>query len=344
MQKTLKEIAEIVGGELIGDGSIKISGLDSIETAKNGDLTFADENHVAAAKKSAASAVIIPKNFAGELPANAIKSAEPKIAFAKLMEIFKPQIEIPAGITPQAYIGKNTKISSTAKIMAFAVIDDGAEISDGAVIFPHTYIGQNAKIGADTVIYSNVTVREYCEIGARCVIHASTVIGADGFGFTTSKGVHTKVPQIGNVIVEDDVEIGAQVGIDRAAMGSTVIGHGTKIDNLVHIGHNCKIGANCLIVAQTGISGSTIVGDNVTFGGQTGTVGHIKIGGHSVYAARSGITKNMPEGVFCSGFPVQPHNDWLRLQGSLQKVPNLIKEIRQLEDKISQLENKGRES
>ena len=344
MQKTLKEIAEIVGGELIGDGSIKISGLDSIETAKNGDLTFADENHVAAAKKSAASAVIIPKNFVGELPTNAIKSAEPKIAFAKLMEIFKPQIEISAGINSQAYIGKNTKIAPTAKIMAFAVIDDGAEISDGAVIFPHTYIGQNAKIGADTVIYSNVTVREYCKIGARCVIHASTVIGADGFGFTTSKGVHTKVPQIGNVIVEDDVEIGAQVGIDRAAMGSTVIGHGTKIDNLVHIGHNCKIGANCLIVAQTGISGSTIVGDNVTFGGQTGTVGHIKIGGHSVYAARSGITKNMPEGVFCSGFPVQPHNDWLRLQGSLQKVPNLIKEIRQLEDKISQLENKGRES
>lgn len=344
MQKTLKELAEIVGGELVGDGEIIISGLDSIETAKRGDLTFADEKHVAAAKNSAASAVIVPKNFTGELPANAIKSAEPKIAFAKLMEIFKPQIEIPAGINPQACIGKNTKISATAKIMAFAVIDDGAEISDGAVIYPHTYIGQNAKIGADTVIYPCVTVREYCEIGARCVIHASAVIGADGFGFTTKNDVHTKVPQIGNVIVEDDVEIGAQVGIDRAAMGSTVIGHGTKIDNLVHIGHNCKIGANCLIVAQTGISGSTIVGDNVTFGGQTGTVGHIKIGGHSVYAARSGISKDMPEGVFCSGFPLMPHNEWLRLQGSLQKVPDLIKKIRQLENKISQLENKGREN
>lgn len=341
MQKTLKEIAEIVGGELIGDGKILITGLNSIETAKGGDLTFADEKHIEAAKNSAASAVIISKNFSGEIPKNSIKAENSKFAFAKLMEIFKPQIKIPAGISDKAFIGKNTKISSTAKIMAFAVIDDGAEISDGAIIYPHTYIGQNAKIGADTVIYSSVTVREYCEIGARCVIHASTVIGADGFGFTTSKGVHTKVPQIGNVIVEDDVEIGAHVGIDRAAMGSTVIGHGTKIDNLVHIGHNCKIGANCLIVAQTGISGSTIVGDNVTFGGQTGTVGHIKIGGNSVYAARSGITKNMPEGVFCSGFPVQPHNDWLKLQVSLQKVPDLIKKIKQLEKQISQLENKG---
>lgn len=334
MQKTLKEIADIVNGELIGDGKIKITGLDSIETAKTGDLTFADENHVAAAKNSAASAVIIPKNFSGEIPQNSIKAENPKFAFAKLMEIFKPQIEIPDGISDKAYIGKNVKISPSAKIMAFAYIDDGAEISDGAIIYPHTYIGQHAKIGAETVIYSSVTIREYCEIGKRCVIHSSAVIGADGFGFTTSNDVHTKVPQIGNVIVEDDVEIGAHVGIDRAAMGSTVIGHGTKIDNLVHIAHNCKIGANCLIVAQTGISGSTIVGDNVTFGGQTGTVGHIKIGGHSVYAARSGISKNMPEGFFGSGFPIQPHNEWLRTQAAIKKIPDLIQKIQQLEEII----------
>ena len=334
MQKTLKEIAALIDGELIGDGDIKINGLDSIETARQGDLTFADENHIAAAKNSNASAVIVPKNFGGELPKNSIKAENPKFAFAKLMEIFKPQIEIPAGISFQAFIGENVKISSSAKIMAFAYIDNGAEISDGAIIYPHTYIGQNVKIGANTIIYSSVTIREYCKIGARCVIHSSAVIGADGFGFTTSKGVHTKVPQIGNVVVEDDVEIGAHVGIDRAAMGSTVIGHGTKIDNLVHIAHNCRIGANCLIVAQTGISGSTIVGDNVTFGGQVGTVGHIKIGGNSVYAARSGISKNMPEGFFGSGFPIQPHNEWLRTQGAIKKLPDLMKKIQQLEEII----------
>ena len=343
MQKTLKEIAALIDGELIGDGKIKITGLDSIETARAGYLTFADENHIAAAKNSNASAVIVPKNFTGELPKNSIKAENPKFAFAKLMEIFKPQINIPAGISEKAFIGNNVKISPTAKIMAFAYIDDNAEISDGAIIYPNAYIGQNVKIGADTIIYSSVTVREYCEIGARCVIHASAVIGADGFGFTTSNDIHTKVPQIGNVIIEDDVEIGAHVGIDRAAMGSTVIGHGTKIDNLVHVGHNCKIGANCLIVAQTGISGSTIVGDSVTFGGQTGTVGHIKIGGHSVYAGRSGITKNMPEGFFGSGFPVQPHNEWLRSQASVQKIPDLIKKIRQLEKTVADLQKKDGE-
>ncbi len=150
--------------------------------------------------------------------------------------------------------------------------------------------------------------------------------------------MHTKVPQVGNVIVEDDVEIGAHVGIDRAAMGSTIIGHGTKIDNLVHIAHNCKIGANCLIVAQTGISGSTTVGDNVTFGGQVGTVGHITIGGNSVYAARSGITKNMPEGFFGAGFPVQTHAEWLRVQAALQKIPALLKKISQLEKNLEEKE------
>ena len=305
MQKTLKEIAKLVDGELIGDGAIKITGLNSIDTAKSGDLTFADEKHVEAAKNCAASAVMISKNFGGEIPANTIKVDDSRIAFAKLMENFKPQVDIPEGVSSQAYIGDGAKIAPTAKIMAFAYIADGAEISDGAIIYPHTYIGQNAKIGAD------------------------------GFGFTTSKGVHTKVPQIGNVIIEDDVEIGAHVGIDRAAMGSTVIGHGTKIDNLVHIGHNCKIGANCLIVAQTGISGSTIVGDNVTFGGQVGTVGHIKIGGNSVYAARSGISKNMPEGFFGSGFPIQPHNEWLRTQGAIKKLPDLIKKVQQLEKKLA---------
>ena len=161
------------------------------------------------------------------------------------------------------------------------------------------------------------------------------MIGSDGFGFTTKDGVHTKVPQVGNVVLEDDVEIGAHDGIDRAAMGSTVIGKGTKIDNLVHIGHNCKIGPNCLIVAQTGISGSTEVGHNVTFGGQVGTVGHIKIGANSVYAARSGIIGDMPEGQFCAGFPVQSHTEWLRMQAAMKKLPELMKKIRKWEKQLS---------
>ena len=335
MEKNLFEIVQITDGEILGDGKTKITGLNRLDMSGVGDLCFADEIHIEDAKNCSASAVIIPSNIE-DFPKPAIKSENPRAAFAKLLEIFTPKIEIPIGISDKAFIGNKVEIADDATIMPFAYVGDGAKILSGAKIYPHTYIGHYAIIGANTTIYSNVTIREYCKIGNRCVIHSSTVIGADGFGFTTTKGVHTKVPQVGNVIVEDDVEIGAHVGIDRAAMGSTIIGHGTKIDNLVHIAHNCKIGANCLIVAQTGISGSTTVGDNVTFGGQVGTVGHITIGGNSIYAARSGITKNMPEGFFGAGFPIQTHAEWLRMQAALQKVPALMKKISQLEKQLSE--------
>ena len=333
MEKTLNEIAQIIDGEVLGNGEIKITGLNRLDTANEGDLAFADMKHAEEAKNSKASAVIMPASFKGEFPKNAIKiqSENPRPLFAKLLEVFTPKIEISAGVSDKAFVGENVKLGENVSIMPFAYVGDNAEIGDDVIIYPHTYIGNFVKIGAETKIYSNVTVREYCKIGMRCVIHASTVIGADGFGFTTKDNVHTKVPQVGNVIIEDDVEIGANVGIDRAAMGSTVIGHGTKIDNLVHIAHNCKIGANCLIVAQTGISGSTTVGDNVTFGGQVGTVGHINIGGNSIYAARSGISKNMPENFFGAGFPIQPHGEWLRLQSALKKVPDLLKKVSKIE-------------
>ena len=330
MEKTLREITELVGGEVHGDGSIIVSGLANIIGAKAGDLIFAVLPHIDEAKNSAAAAVLIPLDV-DDFPKPAVKVADPRAAFARLLNMFAPKIEIPVGISDKAHIGKDVSIADGVTIMPFAVIDDGASIGRGAIVYPHVYIGQRVSIGEDTVIYSGATVREFCVVGKRCVVHSSAVIGSDGFGFTTSNGVHTKVPQVGNVIIEDDVEIGAHVGIDRAAMGSTVIGHGTKIDNLVHIAHNCKIGANCLIVAQTGISGSTTVGDNVTFGGQVGTVGHIHIGGNSVYAARSGISKNMPEGFFGAGFPIQSHSDWLKHQAMLKRIPELIERIRRLE-------------
>ena len=333
MQKTLAEIAQLIDGEVVGDGEIKITGLNRLDAAGDGDLTFADLAHAEFAKQSKASAVIMPASFSGEFPTNAIKVQveNPRPVFAKLLELFTPKIKIPIGVSDKAFVGENVTLGENVSIMPFAYVGDNAEIGEGAIIYPHTYIGNFAKIGAETVIYSNVTIREHCKVGKRCVIHASTVIGADGFGFTTKDGIHTKVPQVGNVIIEDDVEIGANVGIDRATMGATVIGRGTKIDNLVHIAHNCKIGENCLIVAQTGISGSTTVGDSVTFGGQVGTVGHIEIGSNSVYAARSGISKNMPENFFGAGFPIQPHGDWLRLQSALKKVPELLKKVSKIE-------------
>ncbi len=339
MKKTLGEIAELLGGRLAGEGSIGITGVTNIEEAGASEMTFAVEPHLEEAKACKAAAVLLPEG-AGEFPLPAVYVAEPRAAFARLLQIFTPELEFPAGISPQAYIADTAEIGQHVTILPFAVVDAHATVADGVTLYPHTYVGQYAEIGEDSLLYSNVTVREHCRVGKRCIIHSSAVIGSDGFGFTTKDGVHTKVPQVGNVVLEDDVEIGAHDGIDRATTGSTVIGKGTKIDNLVHIGHNCKIGPNNLIVAQTGISGSTVVEHNVTFGGQVGTVGHIHIGANSVFAARTGIIGNMPEGVFCAGFPAQPHQEWLRMQAAMKHLPELVKKLRTMEKKLAKYEEK----
>lgn len=337
----LDEIADKISGQLQGAADIKISGVNNIEGAREGDITFADANHVAEAAKCKASAVLLPKAVAGEhkdFPLPAIFVEDTRAAFAVLLTTFTPPIVHEKGVSPQAYIGKDVKIGQNVTIMPLAFVDDHAVIGDGVVLYPHTFIGQYAEVGDDSIIYSSATLREHCKTGKRVIVHSSAVIGADGFGFTSKDGVHTKVPQVGNVVLEDDVEIGAHTGVDRATIGSTIIGRGTKIDNLVHIGHNCHIGAGNLIVAQTGISGSTTSGDNVTFGGQAGTVGHITIGGNSVFAARSGIISNTPEGVFYAGFPARPHQEWLRMEAHLQKIADMAKRVKSLEKKIKEME------
>ena len=340
MEKTVNEIAVLVGGTVSGDGTRVIQRLAALDEAGADALGFAVPPHIEAARAGAkAGALLLPTGTEG-FACPVIYVADPKAAFAKLLTIFTPPIEHSVGVSDRAYVGTDVKIGEGVTVLPFAYIDDHAVIGAGATIYPHAYVGQYSVIGADTVLYSSATVREHCRIGARCTIHSGAVIGADGFGFTTEAGVHTKVPQVGGVVIEDDVEVGAHVGIDRATLGATVIGKGTKIDNLVHIGHNCNIGANCLIVAQTGISGSTKVGHNVTFGGQVGTVGHINIGANSVYAARSGIIGDMPEGVFCAGFPVQPHTEWLRVQAAIRRLPEMVKKIKSLEKELADLRGK----
>lgn len=340
MNMTLQEIAELVHGQLAGDPQVVISGVNNISGAEAGDITFADENHVTEAASSKAGAVLLPAAVAEsqkDFPLPAVFVENTRAAFAILLTTFTPPIVHEKGVSQDAFIGKDVTIGEGVTIMPFAFVDDHAVIGDRVTLYPHTFIGQYANVGADSTIYASASVGEHCKVGQRVIIHSSAVIGADGFGFTTKDGVHTKVPQVGNVVLEDDVEIGAHAGIDRATIGSTVIGKGTKIDNLVHIGHNCKIGPGNLIVAQVGISGSTTSGPNVTFGGQTGTVGHINIGGNSVFAARSGIIGNTPEGVFYAGFPARPHQEWLRMQAHLQKITDMNKKLKALEKKVKEL-------
>lgn len=338
MTKTLQEIAQMVGGRLQGNGDVLISGVNNIEGAGAADMTFADENHIEEAKKCKAGAVLLPATVdVPDFPLPAVYVENTRAAFAVLLGLFVPPIQHDKGVSDKAFVGKDVTIGNNVTILPFAYVDDHAVIEDGVTLYPHTYIGQYAVIGEDSTIYSSATVREHCKVGKRCIVHSSAVIGADGFGFTTKDGVHTKVPQVGNVVLEDDVEIGAHDGIDRATIGSTIIGKGTKIDNLVHIGHNCHIGEGNLIVAQTGISGSTSSGRNVTFGGQVGTVGHIEIGANSVFAARSGIIGNTPEGVFYAGFPARPHQEWLRSEALMKKLPELSKKIKALEKQLKEL-------
>ena len=329
MKKKLSEIAYFLGARLRkdADGDVIIEGLGNIEGTRATDLIFAVEPHMEEAKASNAAAVMLEEGV-GNFPKPAIYVEDPRASFAKLLELFTPKLAIPEGVSDKAVIGSDVTLGRNVRILPLAVVDDHAVIGDNVTLYPHTYIGQYAKIGENTILYPSVTVREYCEIGRRCVIHAGASIGSDGFGFTTKDGKHTKVPQVGNVVIGDDVEIGAQDCIDRAAMGSTVIASGTKMDNLVHIGHNSKIGENCLVVAQVGISGSTTVGHNVTFGGQSATVGHIKVGANSVYGGRSGIISDMPEGFFGAGFPVQSHTSWLRMQAAMKQLPDMMKKIK----------------
>ena len=239
-----------------------------------------------------------------------------------------------------AVVGENVKIGKNVAIMPHVVIADNVEIGDNTVIYPHTYIGENCSIGDNSTIYPNVTIREQSKVGNEVIIHSNTVVGSDGFGFVTQKGKHNKVPQVGNVVIEDNVEIGANVALDRATTGNTIIKSGTKIDNFVHIAHNVIVGENCLVVAQTGIAGSTIVGNNVTFAGQCGCVGHIKIGDNTVFAARSAPISDVPANSFYAGFPAKPHREWLKSKANVNKVPDMIKKIKELEKRLADLENK----
>jgi UDP-3-O-[3-hydroxymyristoyl] glucosamine N-acyltransferase len=338
---TVKKIAGLVDGEVVGDGSIKISGASGIKEAKQGDITFlANPKYFSLMENTKASAIIVPRELKNRpMDRTVIVADNPSIAFARFVEILAPnEVVKPQGISPLAVIGKNVRRGKNVAIQPFVVIEDNVQIGDNAVVYSGVYIGHHTSIGKNVIIYPNVSVREYTTIGDRVIIHSGTVIGSDGFGFATVKGVHHRIPQIGTVVIEDDVEIGSNVTIDRARFDKTLIGRGTKIDNLVQIAHNVCVGENSVIVAQTGISGSVQIGSNVTLAGQSGVIGHIKIGDNVVVAARSGVTKSIEDNMCVSGFPARSHNEEKRIKASIQRLPKMYSKISDLEKKIQKLE------
>ncbi|MFC1631631.1 UDP-3-O-(3-hydroxymyristoyl)glucosamine N-acyltransferase [Candidatus Omnitrophota bacterium] len=341
MEKTLSELAKILDGEVIGDASVTIRGVSGIKEAAPGEIAFvANSKYFALIDQTAASAIITSRDVQ-KAAKPIIRTENPSLAFAQTVSLFAPnQIKQPQGVHPSAVIGENVKLGQGVAIQAFCVIEDGAEIGEQTILYAGVYVGQQARIGRNCVIYPFVSVRERVQLGDRVVVHNGTVLGSDGFGFAKVRGMHHKIPQIGTVVVEDDVEIGANVTIDRARFDKTIIGRGTKIDNLVQIAHNVTIGENSIIVAQTGISGSTVIGKNVTLAGQSGVVGHITVGDNSVVAGQAGVTKSVPANTCVSGYPAKPHHLAKRINAFIQKLPDLFKKVAELEKKLEDISEK----
>jgi UDP-3-O-[3-hydroxymyristoyl] glucosamine N-acyltransferase len=340
MKKTVGEIAEMIGAEVIGDPNVTITGIAGIKEAKEGDITFIrDTKHLSLVDKTKASAVIASQkidNFSKPI----IKTDNPSLAFTKVASSFYSYENVRnKGVHASAVIGNNVKLGKDIYIGPYVVIEDDTTIGDRCIIYPGTYIGCGVCVGENSMIYANVSIREKTSIGKRVIIHSGTVIGSDGFGYDTVDGVHHKIPQLGYVLIEDDVEIGANVTIDRARFDKTVIGKGTKIDNLVQIAHNVITGENCIIVAQVGISGSTTLGKNVTLAGQAGLVGHITIGDNVIVGGQAGVIKSIPADSFVSGYPARPHKEATKINAYIQRLPNLNEAVADLKKRLDKIES-----
>lgn len=339
MKKTVQELAVILGGTVLGDGTREIEDIKGLAEAGKTDITFAVDPYTEYLPQVHAGAVIVTK----EVPAgdNTLVLVEnPRLAFSQLLVLFHPRQTVAKGIHPTAVVDPSASLGEDASVMAYAVIGKHVKIGKNCTIYPYVFIGDNVVIGDDAVIYPGAVIHENCELGNRLVIRAHAVIGGEGFGFATNEGKHTRIPQIGNVKLEDDVEVGACTCIDNGTLGSTLVRRGTKIDNLVHLGHNVEIGEDCFLIAQVGIAGSTKAGNHVVFAGQVGCTGHITIGDNVVFAGKTGITGNVKGNQTYAGYPMQPHMEWKRSQIYLKHLPQMSKRIKELEKKLAELEAK----
>jgi UDP-3-O-[3-hydroxymyristoyl] glucosamine N-acyltransferase len=332
----LRELAEKVRGTIIGDPEIEITGVSSVIDARKGHVTFVSSSKFAKYLEASEASCVIVKDPIQGIAMAQLQVANPYFAFAKAIEVFHPKRAVAEGISELAFVADKAKVGNRVTVFPFAYISDGVSIGDRTVVSAGVFVGANASIGSDCTLHPNVTIREDVEIGSRVTIHSGTVIGADGFGYVLEQGIHYKIPQAGGVIIEDDVEIGANVSIDRATLGNTVVGKGTKIDNLVQIAHNVIIGKNSLIAGQAGISGSSEIGDYVVLGGQVGVADHATIESGAMFGAQSGLFGRYSKGVY-SGTPAISHRLWLRAQSLFAKLPEMNRKIKELEETVNSL-------
>jgi UDP-3-O-[3-hydroxymyristoyl] glucosamine N-acyltransferase len=337
MPFTVSQIAEQLHGEVIGDGAAMITGLATADSAKQGDLTFAEKDtYFAAAEQSQATAILVSNGFTSSKKA-LIRVPNARVAVARLLPVFFPPDQHAPGIHPGATIAPSAQIDPTAHIGPNCVIGAGVRIGARSVLMGGNHIGRDSRIGDDTTLFPNVVIYAKCHVGSRVSIHAGTVIGSDGYGYVFDEGRHRKMLQVGNVIIHDDVEIGANTAIDRAALGATVIGQGTKIDNLVHIAHNVTIGRNCLVMGQAGFAGSTQLGDYCVIASQSGIAGHLKLGNQATVGAKSGVMRDIPDKGVVLGIPAAPDKQAKRQMIAITQLPDMIHRLRQLEKEVAGL-------
>lgn len=342
MRITVADIAKLVGGEVVGDAGRLVSGFSGIKEAKKDDLTFlANPKYEPLLLDTQAGVILVPRQIS--CPGKTvIRVDNPSLSFSKVVNYLlkgAPDYK-PRGIHPTAIVATGAQLARDVAVGPYTVIEANAIIEEGCVLYAGCYVGHHAHLKAGCLLYPQVVVRENVSLGKRVIVHSGTVIGSDGFGYVTVDGKHMKIPQVGTVVIEDDVEIGANVTIDRARFDKTIIGEGTKIDNLVQIAHNVIIGKHCLIVAQSGIAGSTRLGDYVILAAQAGLVGHIEIGNGAVVAAQSGVSKSIRAGEQVFGCPAQPIKNAFRTNAHIQRLDKYVDKIKELEKRIAQLEKK----
>ncbi len=340
MEITVSELAALVGGQLASgaEGSAKISGAAALAEALPGEVTFfGNPKYLPQLRASKATAALVPLAFTDEVPALCIRCENPTLAFSKAIEKFAPPaLRFPPGIHPTAVIALGVVLGANVSIQPYVVIEEGASIGAGTVIGAHSYIGHEATIGDDCHIHPRVTVGFRCKIGSRVILHSGAVLGSDGFGFELQEGRQVKIQQIGIVQIDDDVEIGANSSVDRARFGRTWIGEGTKIDNLVQVGHNVVIGKHSILCALTGVSGSTKLGNYVTLAGQVGTVGHVEIGDNVIVGAQSGVNKSLPAKQIFMGTPAVPAREWKEQVAQIHSLHKLRARVARLEQLLGE--------
>ena len=339
---TLAELARLLGGELCGDGGVRVCRVSPLPEAGPEALSFAvDDRYFPAARASRACALVVPQRIP-DLDRPQIVVKNPCLALAQALRIFSPEPEIEPGISPLASVSDSAVLGLGVKIHPFVYIGEGAKIGARSEIYPHCYLGPGTEIGEDCRIYSRVSIREGTRMGSRVIIQDGAVIGSDGFGYAREGEEYRKIPQVGIVEIEDEVEIGANVTVDRATLGRTLIRKGTKIDNLVQVAHNVEVGKNTIIGAQVAIGGSCRIGDGAVLAGQVAVADHVEIGAGAQVGGQSGVLRDVPPGAKVSGTYAMPLFDWLRVQAILPKLPAMWKEMREIREKLSRNEKSGR--